>query len=248
MDQDFWVRIATRADSAESAEEKESLAGMAGRAMYAAEALVKEADAGAGNKAAVLQGILEAAADDAGAWDLPLLPDRAKAMRAAFKGYYDRGEVDESLLGTAFAWLRKCAEDGEQQVAALLQIVLQMYAAEASTTAGSCGEGAEAGEAAEAALNDFLRSDPTSWDAQARVLAAAATEGRAEGDAASWRMQVEMSLQRKMEAAVLNLPSGSHAQRVQAEFLKEADDRLKAAFGPGEAGAGGASDYPATGR
>ncbi len=61
-------------------------------------------------------------------------------------------------------------------------------------------------------------------------------------------MQVEMSLQRKMEAAVLNLPSGSHAQRVQAEFLKEADDRLKAAFGPGEAGAGGASDYPATGR
>ena len=247
MDQDFWVRIATRADSAESAEEKENLAGMAGRAMYAAEALVKEADAGAGNKAAVLQRILEAAADEAGVWDLPLRPERAGAMREAFKGCYDRGEVDESLLGTAFAWLRKCAEDGEQQVAALLQIVLQMYAAEASTTAGSGGEGAGAGEAAEAALNDFLRSDPASWDAQARDLVAS-TEGRAEGDAASWRMQVEMSLQRKMEAAVLNLPSGSHAQRVQAEFLKEADDRLRAAFGPDEAGGGEGLDVPATGR
>jgi len=248
MDQDFWVRIATRADSAESAQEKEDLAGMAGRAMYAAEALVKEADAGAGGKAAVLQGILEAAADDAGVWELPLLPERRDAMLEAFKGFYSSGEVDESLLGTAFAWLRKCAEDGEQQVAALLQIVLQMYAAEASTAAAAdAGEGGkEGGGEAEAALNSFLRSDSATWDACAEVLVSEGA-GRADRDLTSWRMQVEMSLQRKMEAAVLNLPSGSHAQRIQAEFLKEADDRLKKAFGPA-AGSEEIPDIPATGR
>ena len=35
---------------------------------------------------------------------------------------------------------------------------------------------------------------------------------------------------RRMEATVLNLPSGSFTQRVQAEFLKEFEARAKMAF------------------
>ena len=38
------------------------------------------------------------------------------------------------------------------------------------------------------------------------------------------------SVQRRMEGTVLNLPSGSYAQRVQAEFLKEFEGRAKEAF------------------
>lgn len=38
------------------------------------------------------------------------------------------------------------------------------------------------------------------------------------------------AVQRKMEATVLRLKSGSYAQRVQAEYLKELDDRGKAIF------------------
>lgn len=38
------------------------------------------------------------------------------------------------------------------------------------------------------------------------------------------------ALQRKMEATVLGLKSGSYAQRVQAEYLKELEDRAKAVF------------------
>jgi hypothetical protein len=38
------------------------------------------------------------------------------------------------------------------------------------------------------------------------------------------------AVQRKMEATVLSLKSGSYAQRVQAEYLKELDDRGKAIF------------------
>jgi hypothetical protein len=38
------------------------------------------------------------------------------------------------------------------------------------------------------------------------------------------------ALQRRMEGTVLNLKSGSYAQRVQAEFLKELEDRAQAVF------------------
>lgn len=38
------------------------------------------------------------------------------------------------------------------------------------------------------------------------------------------------ALQRRMEGVVLGLSSGSYAQRVQAEFLKELEGRAKAAF------------------
>ena len=38
------------------------------------------------------------------------------------------------------------------------------------------------------------------------------------------------ALQRRMEAVVLGLPSGSHAQRVQAEYLKELEARAQTVF------------------
>ncbi len=38
------------------------------------------------------------------------------------------------------------------------------------------------------------------------------------------------ALQRRMESVVLGLPSGSYAQRVQAEYVKELEDRAKGAF------------------
>lgn len=38
------------------------------------------------------------------------------------------------------------------------------------------------------------------------------------------------ALQRRMEGVVLGLPSGSYAQRVQAEYLKELEERAKGVF------------------
>ena len=38
------------------------------------------------------------------------------------------------------------------------------------------------------------------------------------------------ALRKKMEVLVLSLPSGSYAQRVQAEYLKELEGRIQAAF------------------
>lgn len=38
------------------------------------------------------------------------------------------------------------------------------------------------------------------------------------------------ALRKKMEVLVLSLPSGSYAQRVRAEYLKELETRTQAAF------------------
>lgn len=38
------------------------------------------------------------------------------------------------------------------------------------------------------------------------------------------------ALRKKMEVLVLSLPSGSYAQRVRAEYLKELETRMQAAF------------------
>ena len=40
-------------------------------------------------------------------------------------------------------------------------------------------------------------------------------------------------LQKRMEGVVLNLPNGSYAQRVQAEYLKEVEDRGKNIYAAG---------------
>ena len=41
---------------------------------------------------------------------------------------------------------------------------------------------------------------------------------------------VLLALQKKVEGVVLSLPSGSYAQRVQAEYLKELEARTKAVY------------------
>ena len=46
-------------------------------------------------------------------------------------------------------------------------------------------------------------------------------------------------LQRRMESVVLGLPSGSYAQRVQAEYLKELEERARGVFAELAARGGG---------
>ena len=48
-------------------------------------------------------------------------------MRAALERHAER--LDEALLSNAFAWIRKCADDRLDSMAALIQKVLQLYAA-----------------------------------------------------------------------------------------------------------------------
>lgn len=50
-------------------------------------------------------------------------------MRAALDRHADR--LDEALLSNCFAWMKKCTDDRMDTMVALLQKVLQLYAAKA---------------------------------------------------------------------------------------------------------------------
>jgi hypothetical protein len=136
--------------------------------------------------------------------------------------------LDEALLSNAFAYIKKAGDDRFDSLVALLQKVLQLYAARAL-------RGPEADGVA-GFLNELVYAEEAEWDGLLRARIAS-------GEVAEAGFME--ALQKKMEATVLGLQSGSYAQRVQAEYLKEVEARARDAFkraeGAAAAGGGGGS-------
>jgi hypothetical protein len=220
FDQRFWLRLAARSDTAADPEEKDKLATLARVVMQLVDAMVQKTNEQLTASAGMLEDVLRAAADpQTGEWQLPLSKEREAAMRSAMEAGIDR--LDEALLSNCFAWMRKASDDGLADVVALLQKVLQVYASiilgksfAASAASSSTGN-------ADAFLLHLIAHEPE--DTWAAALRSKAQEGLGE----SAFMQ---ALQRRMETVVLGVASGSYAQRVQAEFLKELESRAKAVY------------------
>lgn len=216
IDNKFWMRIATRNDAAASSADKERLKALADSVMVLVDSVLKSSERKLSESAAVLQSILAAAADADGEWYVPLAKERVGAVRAALDA--NAAALDEALLSNAFAYIKKAGDDRFDSLVALLQKVLQLYAARAL-------RGPERG-GVEGFVNDLLFAEEHEWDA---LLREAISSG------AVSEVAFTEALQRRMEAAVLGLQSGSYAQRVQAEYLKEVEARARAAFKAGAA-------------
>jgi hypothetical protein len=115
--------------------------------------------------------------------------------------------VDERTLNTLYAWIRKSDENGLDGMVHILQRLLQLYAARELDENSS-------------ALDTVIRSNAEEWQMHFIDIS---KEGYNE-------TAFTKDLQRRMEGVVLNLPNGSYAQRVQAEYLKEIEDRGKEFF------------------
>ncbi|CAL8466153.1 g5689 [Coccomyxa elongata] len=214
FDQKFWIRLATRSDAAQSSAEKEGLTNLANTVMKIVDTIVKRTNSELADSGRVLQEILAAGANDRGEWELPLPADKVAAMRAALDARAEH--LNEALLSNAFAWMRKASEDGLDGMVALLQKVLQLYAGRTLTRAGTLSDG----DPAEAAVERLIAAEEEDWDSLLRQQ-----EAQQVGETA-----MLAALRKKMEVLVLSLPSGSYAQRVQAEYLKELEGRMQAAF------------------
>ncbi|KAG2485411.1 hypothetical protein HYH03_015897 [Edaphochlamys debaryana] len=211
IDTKFWMRIATRNDTAASKEDKDRLQDLATSVMVLVDAVRKRTEQQLEDSGKILQDILVAAADEKGEWYLPLTTDQVTNVRAALDRHSAR--LDEALLSNAFAWIKKSSEDGFDGMVQLLQVVLQLYAARALRTADTDG--------VEGALNELLYAEERQWYPLLRSMAASGTITEA---------SLTEALQRRMEGVVLGLQSGSYAQRVQAEYLKEMESRAKGVF------------------
>lgn len=211
FDTKLWLRVATRSDSASSEQERDALNRMAQSCMLLVDAMLKKSERELEDSSKVLQDILAAAADDRGEWYLPLTTIQVAALRAAMERHKDR--LDEALLSNAFAWIRKCNDDGLDGMVTLLQKVLQLYAARVLKGPEETG--------VEGVMNQIIAAEEKEW---AGLISGAASEGRLT------EAGLMEALQRKMEGTVLGLTSGSYAQRVQAEYLKEIEARAKTVF------------------
>jgi len=157
--------------------------------------------------------ITSAAEPENGTFSLPLAAERVAAVREQLR----RAPVSEPALSAAYAWMRKAGEDKLDGVVPLLQAVLQLWAGQELAATPAAASAPDA--AAEALLAALLAQPESGWEG----VLAGADETAAPG--------LFRALRLRMEGVVLGLPNGSYAQRVQAEYLKELEGRVKSRFG-----------------
>lgn len=204
FDQKMWMRFASRSDTATESATKTKIMDTATKCMKLIEAMVEKTESTMEEASESLQRVVGAAADpSSGEFDVPLRADALERMRNELQAV----TVDERTLNTLYAWIRKSDENGLDGMVHILQRLLQLYAARELDEKSS-------------ALDKVIRSNAEAWPTS---FAEISNEGYNETAFAK-------DLQRRMEGVVLNLPNGSYAQRVQAEYLKEIEDRGKEFF------------------
>ena len=156
---------------------------------------------------------------------VPLSSAKASALRAAVRS--NRPSLDDSFLSTVQAWMRKCTDNGLEGMVAILQQVLQFYAATVLIVDESVTEASEAKTSA-ALLDKVFATGSDGWDALLRESLT--------GDSPVCSSDVLLAeVQARIETVVLAQEAGSYSQRVQAEFLRELSERIRGMDG----GAGG---------
>ena len=204
FDQQMWMRFASRSDGVETAEEKTRLMEAAGKCMKLVEAMVERTESTIEEASSGVQQVVGAAADPAsGEFDVPLKADALERMKSALETV----AVDERMLNTIYAWIRKSDENGLDGMVHILQRLLQLYAAREL-------------DEKKTPLDTVIRATAEEWTMH---FIDVSKDGYSE-------TAFVKDLQRRMEGVVLNLPNGSYAQRVQAEYLKEIEDRGKEFF------------------
>ena len=205
FDQQMWLRMASRIDNVNTDEEKDAITDVMSKCMKIIEATLKKAEETIDQSSEQLQRIISAAADQTTMeFDVPLKADALKRMEAEVKNC----TVDEGMLNTAYAWIRKSDEDKLDGMVHILQKFLQLYAARELNKN-------------KAPLDELLGcSNTDDWPVVFQKLV---NEGYGE-------VAFTKELQQRMEEVVLGLTNGSYAQRVQAEYLKEVEERSREYF------------------
>jgi flagellar biosynthesis regulator FlaF len=212
FDQKFWLRLAARTDTA-SEDAQEQLKSLATTVMQIVDAMVQRTDEKLSGSSEMLEQILIAGADeDTGEWQVPLPAERVSAMKDVMMANY--GAVDEALLSSCFAWMKKASDDKLDGMVYILQTVLQLYASIEL-----------AGESTSEALGKVLKAPEGEWEGLIRDM-------NASGEISQESFLEEV--QKKMETIVLGRSSGSYDQRILAEYLSELQERAQAAFGAGK--------------
>ena len=252
FDAAFFLRLAARSDTALEDHTRNALVQLAEQVMTLLDGVVREAERRSDVSGDVLTTIVAAAAQDDGQFLVPLRCERKTSvkcnaveyfallcsfhwykpqnhpfltsvpsseavsrMRAAMDKASKSRTLDEGVVANAYAWIRKASEDGLDGMVVILQRVLQLYAQ--STLP------AEGGSPTAQLIDRVVASDEEQWDALLREGLHGLGEQQAIDSDSFFKC-----LRTRMEKTVLDAGAGTFSQRVQAEYLKEIEDRASA--------------------
>lgn len=211
----FFLRIAERADQTTNETEKELLSALASNLVATLDAVVSTTEDQLDERAKEVEKVVKAAAEpDSGEFLVPLIPERIEAMRLSIEKL-DPSDLDEAFLSTIDAWMNKSHLDGMDGMVSILQKVLQIYAG-LQVSRARAFQDLEISPASEL-LDHLLKSDTDAWDVEIKIGIKDVPSSALIGE-----------VQRTMETVVLGLESGSMAQRVLAEYLREMMSRIEA--------------------
>ena len=206
----MFLRIASMSDETSDEERKRKLAALADNLVATLEVVEKRTEEKMDGASKLIQDIVAEAAEPNGEFIVPLSASRVEAMRSKILQNLD--SIDDGLLSTAFAYMKKAADDGLDGMVVILQKLLQLWAACDLVSAGE----------ANPVVERLLRAESEGWD---RIIADATGGPSPETD----REALVAAVQSSVERVVLQKASGSPAQRVQAEFLRELMARIRTA-------------------
>ena len=212
----FFLRIANVADASEDETQKEKLSALASNLVATLEAVVETTEEQLDERAKEVENVVKAAAEpDSGEFLVPLSVERTTAMRTALESL-DESALDEGFLSTVDAWMNKSHLDGMDLMVQILQTLLQMYAGTQILRARAAKEGSMDTKPEGELFDRLLQMGTDGWEAEIRKSAK---------DVSPTTLKTEV--QRSMESIVLGLESGSTAQQVQAEYLRELVARVE---------------------
>mmetsp|Transcript_8629 Transcript_8629/g.23908 ORF Transcript_8629/g.23908 Transcript_8629/m.23908 type:complete len:302 (-) Transcript_8629:913-1818(-) len=211
----FFLRIATLSDAAKTDEDRQRYEALASNLVTTLEAVVETTTEQLDERAVAVETVVKAASEpDSGEFLVPLSQDRIVAMKKELESLPE-SSLDEGFLSTLDAWIVKSHQDGMDLMVGILQKVLQMYAGIQIQRALD-RQGATAADDS-FSISDLLASDAEQWDS---LISSQSDESVS---------SVKKNIQKTMETVILALETGSMAQQVQAEYLKELLQRVEAA-------------------
>jgi hypothetical protein len=200
-------------DETTDSEKKSKLAALADNLVATLEVVVKRTEEQMDSSSKLIQDIVAQAAEPNGEFVLPLTAVRVSAMRSRVQKSLDG--INDGLISTVFSYMKKANDDGLDGMVVILQKFLQIWASCDLLSVSSV----------DASVTTLLEAEAEQWDGIIKDLISGPNP-------TVDKESLVAAIQSCVERAVLQKPSGSPSQRVQAEFLRELIGRVRAAPGP----------------
>ncbi|KAL0885610.1 hypothetical protein Bca101_009593 [Brassica carinata] len=219
FDEVFWIRLATRSDTCKSDDDKKDYEELAATVMTIVDCVVNKTREKIESSTDVLKGILRPVVEGVEeiTWP-PRDPDAINQMENEIIQREKEGQLDEGFLSEVSAQLRQAKEDKDKPgLAAMLQKVLQLYAATVLSKRSYAKKGNEVVKA-EHFLETLIKAPEEQWN---KLFLEGLTLGKGEVSPD----ELSAVIKKRVERTLIRTEGGSYQQRILIEYLKGIESR-----------------------